>query len=526
MTMAPFPTTTRTLFDRNVLQLSVAFFLVNAILVASVPLLPFIDLPNHLAEATIFKYYDQPGNDLSAYYKPVPWYYPNTFHALFCSWFPSVETGNKAFHILYIALLQAALLLLIRRVNGNPWYGLLGVVFTYNYNLTFGFVGFAISIPVLLFLFYFILQDFRYGQLHWKLLIAFSLLCLYFMHAQNALLGLLFYGVLLLIHHRFNILKAMLQGIPIALPLVILIFTWWTLKEDTAKESTFEFLLTYYASEFWSEYPKRFYLPVLDNYSLYEGIPGVAVALLLSLAIVAPLVYFKRLNKPVIRQLWVGENRYLTILFAASVACYFLLPDRLPGQAPLYQRFSTIVMISLLLTGSVLVWDIHARRLRLYVIGLLAGVVILWGEYLITFNAENRDFNASFLKTDNPDDKLVGLIWDGDYRGRKVYIHFPNYYIVWHKGTAGSKIIDYRFGIVRRVVPESVLPFYQEYAHEKFLPLMKYDAADYLLAREEDQSITTTYFPAALKIKQTGSWVIYRNNKPPMAPEYSRTLVP
>ncbi len=513
-------------FDRSVLGLSITFFLVNAILIAVVPLLPFIDLPNHLAEATVFKYYGAPDNGLDQYYKPVPWYYPNTFHALFCSWFPSVEAGNKVFHILYIALLQLALLLLVRMFNGNPWYGLLGLVFTYNYNLTFGFVGFAISIPVLLFLFFFILQDFRYDKLLWKFLIALSLLCLYFMHAQNALLGLLFYGVLRLIHHRFNLFKSFVKGLPVALPLIAFIASWWWLKDDPAKESTFDFLLTYYASEFWAEYPKRLYLAVLDNYSVYEGFAGVAVALLLSFSVLAPLIFFKALTKKAISVAWKGENRFLTVLFAASVACYFLLPERLPGQAPLYQRFSTIVMLSLVLIGSVLVREVDARQLKSFVVVLLCVVTIVWGEYLITFNRQNRDFNASFLKVDNPDDKLVGLIWDGEYRGRKVYIHFPNYYIVWHHGTAGSKIIDYRFGIVRRVVPESVLPFYQEYAHERFVPLMKYDPAEYFLARENGQTLTETFFPAARKVRQAGSWVIYRNHTPSMPAEYGRTLVP
>src|SRR5690606_10813595 len=223
---------------------------------------------------------------------------------------------------------------------------------------------------------------------------------------------------------------------------------------------------------------------------------------------------------------WRGENRYLTILFAASVACYFLLPERLPGQAPLYQRFSTIVMLSLVLVGSVLVREIDARQLKWFVVVVLCAVMVIWGEYLITFNRQNRDFNASFLRIDNPDDKLLGLIWNGDYRGRKVYIHFPNYYIVWHNGIAGSKIIDYRFGIVRRVVPESTLPFYQEYAHERFVPLMKYDAADYLLAREDEPTLTKTFFPGTMKVRQAGNWVIYRNNVQSMPAEYSRTLVP
>src|SRR5688572_16652180 len=122
-------------------QLAILIFaLINSFFLLSMPLLPFIDLPNHLAEAAIFKYYGQPGNILSDYYKPAPWYFPNTFHTLFCSVFPSVEMGNKLFHIFYVVLLPVSVFFAIRQLNGNLWYGLLAILFTFGYNLSFGFV--------------------------------------------------------------------------------------------------------------------------------------------------------------------------------------------------------------------------------------------------------------------------------------------------------------------------------------------------------------------------------------------------
>ncbi len=511
MSLAPSLSVTHINFDKHVLGLSVAFFVISSLVISGAPLLPFIDLPNHLAEATIFKFYNEPGNTLRSYYHPAPWFYPNTFHAIFCGAFPSVEAGNKVFHIFYIGLLQLALMLLIRRFDGNPWYGLLGLVFTYNYNLTFGFVGFAISIPVLLLLFYFILQSFTSARVVWKFLIAFTLLILYFMHAQNALLGLLFYGVLLLFHYRFNLRRAVMQGLPVSLPLVAVMAAWWSLKEDPAGESTIDFLLVYYRSEFWTEYGKRFYLPFLDNYSLYGGITGVVVAFLLTCMVAAPLIVFRTWTRSAATRLLHGENRYLLILFAASVACYFLLPERLPGQTPLYQRFSTIVLLAFVLIGSVLMRDVHTGSMKVFTAIVIGSTLFMWGEYIIAFNRENRDFNPSFLQLGNKDEKLMGLIWNNEFRGRKVYIHFPNYYIVWHKGIAGSKIIDYRFGIVRRGVPETVLPFYHEYALTEFVPMMRYESADYFLARESDRTLTATHFSEAEPIREAGRWVIYRN---------------
>src|SRR5688572_30227451 len=132
---------------------------IHALFLILTPLFPFIDLPNHLAEAAIYKYHGDPGNSLANYYEPVPWYFPNTFHTVFCSLFPDVELRNRVFMVLYVLALQFSLFLVVRQLKGNPWYGLLGILFTFNYNVTFGFVGFAISIPAVILLFYLILRD-------------------------------------------------------------------------------------------------------------------------------------------------------------------------------------------------------------------------------------------------------------------------------------------------------------------------------------------------------------------------------
>ena len=226
--------------------LILAFLILNTLLLSSMELFPFVDLPNHLAEASIFKYYE-PGNLIGQYYTPTPWYFPNTFHTVFCSLFPTVEWGNKIFHILYIIALQLSVFLVIRELNGNPWYGLLAVLFTYNYNVSFGFVGFAVSIPVLIFLFYTILLYIRTGRVYLTIVIALLLLLLFFMHAQNALMGLVMYGFMLLYHFRRSVKQLFIHAVTVPLPLVIIIFTWWfTREEQDPGESTFAYLVDYY----------------------------------------------------------------------------------------------------------------------------------------------------------------------------------------------------------------------------------------------------------------------------------------
>lgn len=116
------------------------FFLVaNAVILWTANLLPFQDLPNHLAEATIFRYNRNAGEFINHFYTAVPGYYPNTFYPVFCSLFPSIETGNRIFYILSTTMLLSSVFLIIKELRGNLWYGLLSLLFVYNYNVSFGF---------------------------------------------------------------------------------------------------------------------------------------------------------------------------------------------------------------------------------------------------------------------------------------------------------------------------------------------------------------------------------------------------
>ena len=86
----------------------------HTILIASIRLYPFLDTPNHLAMATIYRYYGQPGNHFADYYLIDTVLKPNVFHLFFCgsTIFPSVEFANKVFYPrIYIILLPLSTLL-------------------------------------------------------------------------------------------------------------------------------------------------------------------------------------------------------------------------------------------------------------------------------------------------------------------------------------------------------------------------------------------------------------------------------
>jgi hypothetical protein len=491
------------------------FLLVHAAAIIFFPLLPFIDLPNHLAEATIYKYVAESGNVLVEYYQPTPWFFPNTFHTVFCSLFPNVETGNKIFHILCLVGIPGALFLIIKELEGNLWYGLLGVLFTYNYNLTYGFVGFAISIPVLIILFYLIVRDIRSDTLVLKVSISLLLVILFLMHAQNALLGLLLYGLLTVYAYRKSLWKIAVRGLTIPLPLVVLIFTWWFARGSSQEESTTSYLFNYYSSAYFTEFLMRFRIVVFDNFQLREGMAGIIIATLLFLCVFIPLVWFKIWkngdNKPFFSQ----QHVYALLFFGAVLGCYLLLPDKLPGQTPLFQRFSTIVMLSFIIWASLFFRGIQSVRLASFVVAIMVVYSSLWIEYMYSFNRLNQSFSKEFFSGIDNRSRMAGLIYNNKYRGRKVYIHFPNYFLVWNKGIAASKIIDYRFGVVRRVASESRLPFYNELIGDGYRPLNQYTDLEYLLVRGEAPVAPDVNLSGFLLAKQTGQWKLYRNTSYP-----------
>jgi hypothetical protein len=124
---------------------------------------------------------------------------------------------------------------------------------------------------------------------------------------------------------------------------------------------------------------------------------------------------------------------------------------------------------------------------------------------------ENRDFNSGFFTGISNNSRLAGLIYDHQYRGRNVYIHFPNYFLVWNQGVAASKIIDYRFGVVRRVASESEIPFYHELIGKNYKLMPEYAHLELLLVRGSPVLRDDANLSDFSLLRQTGAWKLYGN---------------
>jgi hypothetical protein len=506
-------------------KLFTAIFLVllsaHLILVASTRLFPFTDLPDHLAAATIARHIGEPSNQFSEYYTVEAFGKPNTFHLIFCSLriFPSVEFANRVFFLLCVALVPLATLWVITKLGGNRWFSLLSFLLVYNLNVNWGFVGFAFAIPlVLAFYCLFILDTHALESISSVSFAAAFLVLLFFVHLLAALFCILLLCLRLAIGGATS-RRAVFGSMLVLVPFLVIISLWWRGEpRDHAAPGTLAFLSSYYRDLYLETFAHRRGIFVFDNCHLYEGARGYAIALAFSAAIIIPAGAFllkrPRASSRVGMQRPADTGTGMTPLapalplFLGSLLCSLILPNEIPQQAVLYERFSVFLLLSIVICGSALAPRPLPRLAPSVFAALAVFHFALWSDYFISFNRENAGFNKSFLAPAESDKKLAGLVYDYRYRGRPTYIHFPSYYIVWEKSIATAMITDYRFGPVRRNVNRPGLPRYLEWVARIGDYDGRYRDMDYLLVRGT-ASIPARYLKGFGAMRVSGTWALY-----------------
>jgi len=391
--------------------------------------------------------------------------------------------------------------MVINKLKGNPWFTLLSFLLLYNYNVCCGLVGFSISIPFVILILYLLLDPPE--KIKMKILLALLFCLIFTMHAITTLFCILMYFLIVLIRNKKCFLK-FVQEITVIIPVSIITLIWW-LKDSAKGGETLNFLYFYYKNEYIKTLFKRAGLFMFDNYFLYEGIKGVLIALFFSLFIVVPAMKFlKRKN--------LKENINilpLNIFILSSLSCFLLLPDRIPGNWCLYERFSVLFLLSVIIFTSILYREKTRKTLIFILCAVLLFHFVLWASYFIDFQKENRLFTKDLFPDKREGKKLTALIYENNFRGKPVYLHFQNYYIIWKRGIASTMITDYRFGPVRRKTDKKLLPSYLDMVLNKNKIEENLKNADYIFIKGD--------MPKNLKlelIKSKGSWTLCKYNGP------------
>jgi hypothetical protein len=329
------------------------------------------------------------------------------------------------------------------------------------------------------------------------------------MHAEVVLLVMFVFIIVRFRYHGRAVWRALREGI-VLIPVVILAVLWVRSLSAEGDIGIARFLGRYYLTQSLGFFDRIKSLLLYDNHFVLRGRPGRIVAAAFALCAVLPGVYFLlRSGKSARPGLNDRKLSPVIILVVISVVLYLVLPYNLPGMHPVYVRMSVFCLLSM-----VLLCAVSAPALpRRYALPLICVPVLvhlaLWTGYFRDFNRENAVFTEKIFPSDVGGKRLVGLIYDNDYRGQFIYMHFPNYHIVWRRGIAATSLVGYRYGPIRCKVGDDVLPAPNEWIWRNDEFDERYARLEYILVRGEIPEHHAGNLTAHSLIKSEPPWSVY-----------------
>ena len=486
------------------------FILAHGLWMICLKILPFVDLPFHLAAATIYRYIGQPGNCFAEFYRIPTLLTSNVVHMVFTgsSLFPSVEFGNRVFYVLTVGLLPVSMLLLLRRIGGNAWFAVPALLFVYNFNVFWGFTGYSIGVPVVL-LYLYVLAGYC-ERPSWKkgLGLSLFLVFIFFIHFQLALFAGLLLALSVLIACWRTPGRVAVSAC-IALPVLALMVWSYAHMGQADHMALGDDLFNYYRTSYWQKFDDRmFQFLTVDFYPLLDAPKGRSFAPVFYLLAALPLIVgllalpFQLFRKKVSASGWRRINAVVPAFFLCSLACFFVLPRDLQGQSVVYQRFMVFLALSVVLISGVVVrpsasgWV--SRILAVYLVATAGFHFVVASRCFWQFSKTVRPFEASIFPEGGTCKVLAPLKHALSFHTLPVYLHDHMYFTVWKKGIT-SGLVDYRFGAVRRNVGEDRLPAYRDWdmrppeprtdpnaATRELLEYKGYLNVDYLLVRNDE----------------------------------------
>lgn len=519
---------------------------------------PFTDLPNHLAEATIYRSSNDSTDVLTKFFRCENTFWkPNTGYLILYSLFQTVEGANTVYYSLYMISVPLLIAGLIWLCGGDLWVSILSCLTLYNHNTSLGFLGFTLSIPlVLLYLGTHILFLTHRSRVAGTLL-SLLMIALFYMHVLAFLFAVLCFFVIELCELWYSGKYYSWTRLLVVIPGAVFFLVWRYYGEEFTGCCDLNYLIDYYSNEYFALVPRRF----IDAffYSNHVWLQYGFYKILGSLFSFCILGWLLCVRKGGIQESQaVVQARRATICFtSAALLCYMILPSELPGQTLLYERYLVFVFLGFI---CILGWGVAERfRRALKISAILATSIyfLLCGIYFDGFQRWVADFNKIM---DNPELKaarMTGFIIDdasyagppalielnkaalshfekamqrttfdrtrlggwlieasGRFRGLPALIHFNNYLIVRHRGITPSCIVDYRFGAVRRRVSKEDLPSYVEWIdkYTDFAKLSsKYHICDYIVTHGRTPFTFFHENTSYTIVEKVGDWALFRH---------------
>lgn len=279
-------------------------------------------------------------------------------------------------------------------------------------------------------------------------------------------------------------------------------------------ENLISYLFNYYIHNYIYSVPERIKnIFIIDNFYFFSQPLGGLFALIISTVILLPFIrkykLIKEFFKSFIKKKLSGESgneiNYIIIFFLLSILCYLFLPDIIPGQNIIYERFSVFIYLFIIIICSILYKKAEFRIAYFFpFLCLTVFYFIIISLYFSDFNNETKSF-SQFILPDTSENKILsGIIIDNEFRGRPLYIHFPMYNTVWRNGIT-TGLVDYRFLFIKRKADKIKLPEYKEFLDKDYSYHGEYDRCDYILLRNKEE-IEINGFKVT---KKNGEWILY-----------------
>ncbi len=497
--------------DKIFYLIFLSFITLHLYWIISLNILPFIDLPFHLAASTIFKHLTESQYCFWEYYSIPTLLKSNIFHMVFTSLkiFPSIEFGNKIYYIIYIIIFPLSSLLFINYINGNKWFSLLSFVFIYNHNVHWGFTGFTLSVPLIIIFVLFIIRFFENQNFLNISILTALLLIIFFMHFQNALFCILIFSIVFILKIKISY-KFIYKYIIILAPTLILMYIAYTFDTTNPEHNLIPFLVSYYCNDYIYSIVERIkVLAVIDNFYFIQGAFGSVVAIFFVMSFIMPLIFYfyYKYKKHYSNSITDNYSYYLFIFISCSLSCYLFLPNIIPGQNIIFERFSVFFMLALIIFCAYCYKVIEISRIfKFFIVLIILFHFIIVSFYYNDFKNETKNFNENLFPNNSTCNRLSGIIYANTFKGRPIYIHFPMYFTVWKKGIT-TGLVDYRFFVIKRKADFNKLPYYREWIGDTRDYKNEYKELEYILLKDK----SPLNIEGFEMIKQTNDWYLYKN---------------
>ena len=389
--------------------------------------LPLLDLPQHLAIATVFLHYDDPAWGLAPYFEPQPWeltpYWGHYLLLVALGRFMAVDTAARVALTLYVVALPWAAMALARALGRPSRLGLLAVPLALNANLYYGFMAYCLSTVLLLWAIALVARQLEAPSTLRSAGIPLLAGAIFFTHVQSFAFLLLAAAILAALGPR-PVARAV-RAWTLLLPTFGLFLPWLYLSTTPQPGADRYFpSLGETRSTYAPPWQRVAAIPANVAGSFQDHSDD---ALFLAWALVVAAAAVARRGEA-----GDGPRRAAAALVAAAVACYFVLPLSIQGQWNIAQRFAWLaaLLVPLLIRQP-------PRWIPAATLVLAAGTAANAAWHHRLFDREAAPFEKVLAKLP-PGARVLGLIFEtrGAVMVRWPYLHFEQYAVVRGGGVA------------------------------------------------------------------------------------------